>query len=145
MDVNSALQQLRGTSELSIIRLTEPFFASRLEADINNGNRVSNASSTASDSTRDPSTLQADLQHYRDLFSKLRFSYVEQVTKEKFLRTITQDTPLFVTAEDNAALDEKNREDKAVLSEKKEELCGMLQDLEAQGRELARSKPGRCA
>lgn len=84
-----------------------------------------------------PSALTADLAHYRDLFSKLRFSYLEQVTKERFLRAIAADPPEFADASENAALERKIGEDKAVLKGKKEEVRGMCGELEEQGRMLA--------
>jgi len=84
--------------------------------------------------------LAADLAHYRDLFSKLRFSYVEQVTKERFLRAITSDPPEFVAASENALLGEKLVLDKAGLKERKEEVGNLIGELEEQGRSLAGSK-----
>lgn len=85
-----------------------------------------------------PAALTADLAHYRDLFSKLRFSYLEQVTKERFLRAIVADPPEFVDTSDNAALEVKIGEDKAVLKQKKEEVKEICGELEEQGRLLAR-------
>jgi chromosome segregation ATPase len=71
------------------------------------------------------------------LFSKLRFSYVEQVTKEKFLRNITENPPRLVEASEN---DEKEQEIlalKASLKERKLEVAEILKQLEDKGKELS--------
>jgi chromosome segregation ATPase len=67
----------------------------------------------------------------------LRFSYVEQVTKEKFLRNLTEDPPRLVEAGEN---DEKEAEIlalKASLKERKLEVAEILRQLEEKGKELA--------
>lgn len=133
------LQSLQMPPDLAILRLTDPVYATQLD-DQEAHHRISNASSTTSNPSHDPRVLKTDLQHYRDLFSKLRFSYVEQVTKEKFLRAVTAEPPELVDQGENIRLIEENKQSKQRLGEKKEELHGMLSDLEAQGRELARSK-----
>ena len=71
------------------------------------------------------------------MFSKLRFSYVEQVTKEKFLRSITENPPRLVEAPEN---DEKEQEIlalKASLKERKLEVVEILKQLEEKGKELS--------
>lgn len=73
----------------------------------------------------------------QELFSKLRFSYVEQVTKEKFLRSITDNPPHLVEATEN---DEKEKEILALksdLKERKLEVAEILGQLQEKGRELA--------
>jgi hypothetical protein len=70
----------------------------------------------------------------------LRFSYVEQVTKERFLRAVTSDPPEFVGAEDNRVLEEKLKAEKAALKTRKEEVAGLIRELEEQGRSLAASE-----
>ncbi|KJX93581.1 hypothetical protein TI39_contig4290g00001 [Zymoseptoria brevis] len=118
MDPNDALAALRAPNaqSLSIISLT---------------------ASKSSPSTLPPAALAADLTHYRDLFSKLRFSYLEQVTKERFLRTLTADPPEFADAQENAELEERLVGLKARLKEKKGEVRDMIGELEEQGRVLA--------
>jgi hypothetical protein len=59
------------------------------------------------------SSLDAELDHYKDLFSKLRFSYVEQVTKENFLKAIVAKSPQLVDAADNALLEQHLAQAKA--------------------------------
>lgn len=98
------------------------------------------SSNLSSTSTVPPAALTADLAHYRDLFSKLRFSYLEQVTKERFLRAIVADPPEFADAAENVELERKIGEDKKVLKGKKEEVRGICGELEEQGRMLAQRK-----
>jgi septal ring factor EnvC (AmiA/AmiB activator) len=68
----------------------------------------------------------------------LRFSYIEQVTKEKFLRAITAETPLFIEASDNIALEAQLAEEKTALKKQKEEVASLTKELEKKGRELAK-------
>lgn len=83
------------------------------------------------------SSLDAELQHYKDLFSKLRFSYVEQVTKERFLKAIVADPPQLVDAAENAQLQDVLAQAKAALKAKKEETDTRLADLQRLGSRLA--------
>lgn len=74
----------------------------------------------------------------QELFSKLRFSYLEQATKEKFLRAITAETPLFVEPTDNAALERQLAAEKQALQAQKAEFARLTDEVQARGRELAR-------
>jgi hypothetical protein len=73
----------------------------------------------------------------QELFSKLRFSYIEQVTKERFLRAITSETPLFVEPHENARMEAQLLEEKATLKAQKDEVAKMVAELEIRGKELA--------
>ncbi|EHY54548.1 hypothetical protein HRR90_002636 [Exophiala dermatitidis] len=84
-----------------------------------------------------PASLAADLAHYKDLFSKLRFSYLEQVTKEKYLRSIVGDPPLVVSHSDNLALETKLAAMKAELQTKKRGVDALVAQMEEQARVLA--------
>ncbi|KAK5112435.1 hypothetical protein LTR85_011544 [Meristemomyces frigidus] len=134
MDPQTALIELQAPESLTILSLSHHI----LDPDsLSERNRTSNASDSSAQTTPTPALLSADLAHYRDLFSKLRFSYVEQVTKERFLRAITSDPPEFVDGVENGQLEEKLRIDKATLKERKEEVRTLVQELEEQGRQLA--------
>src|SRR5262249_5012527 len=105
--------------------------------------------SDASTSTTEPSmvpltpvTLVADLAHYRELFGKLRFSYLEQVTKEKYLRSIVGDPPLVVSHADNMALETRLAGMKAALKGKKNEVDALVQRMAEQAGALARAHEG---
>lgn len=116
---------------LSIISLSEPISASHT------ANRNSNVSTDAFENPS-PASLEADLSHYKELFSKLRFSYLEQVTKEKFLRSIVGDPPLIVEPAENTELEAQLADVKVVLKEQKAAVAKMVLELEARGRDLAR-------
>ena len=74
----------------------------------------------------------------QELFSKLRFSYLEQVTKEKFLRSIIGDPPLIVEPAENTELEAQLADVKVVLKEQKAAVAKMVVELEVRGRDLAR-------
>lgn len=82
-------------------------------------------------------SLDAELEHYKDLFSKLRFSYVEQVTKEGFLKAIVADPPQLVDAAENARLEQDLAQAKAALKAKKEQTNQKVQELQDLGSRLA--------
>lgn len=132
-EVLERIKSLQKSQEISIIRLSEPI---TLFAGADAGTRISDASS-ASASGPSPASLDADLAHYSELFSKLRFSYVEQVTKEKFIRAIVGDPPLIVTASENGELEKENAKAKMALKSLKVEVSDMIQLLEHKGRELS--------
>lgn len=73
----------------------------------------------------------------QELFSKLRFSYLEQVTKEKFLRAIVGDPPQIIEHQENVELEAQLVAVKADLKVQKEEVAGIVEELEARGRELS--------
>ncbi|KAL4975154.1 hypothetical protein BDW66DRAFT_137886 [Aspergillus desertorum] len=119
-------------TQLSIVRISEPIFAP--DADKSPSKRNSDVSAVDSPS---PASLEADLSHYKELFSKLRFSYVEQVTKEKFLRAIVGDPPLVVGHNENVELEAQLAELKAELKARKEEVRLMIEEMENMARDLA--------
>ena len=73
----------------------------------------------------------------QEYFSKLRFSYLEQVTKEKFLRAIVGDPPQVVEHGENVELETQLVGVKADLKRQKTEVAAMAAQLEQQGRALA--------
>ncbi|KAF3397028.1 Kinetochore protein Sos7 [Talaromyces pinophilus] len=127
------------SSTLAILRISEPITSS-LDVDgipRSPSKRASDAS-IVSDDNPTPASLEADLTHYKELFSKLRFSYLEQVTKEKFLRGIVGDPPLVVGHNENVELEATLAEAKQQLQQRKEEVRVMVEEMEKTGRELAR-------
>ncbi|KAK3363677.1 hypothetical protein B0T25DRAFT_576233 [Lasiosphaeria hispida] len=131
--VLQALEALQ-SAEITVLKLSEPI--STAPPQTNPDTRTSDVSAASLD-TPSPASLEADLAHYKELFAKLRFSYVEQVTKEKFIRAIVGDPPLIVTAQENADLEAGNAEAKAALKALKTEVADMVAELEARGRGLA--------
>ncbi|KAJ5930461.1 hypothetical protein N7466_005954 [Penicillium verhagenii] len=136
----SLLRQLQNEQgdlkqSLSIIRIAEPI-SDAGDANPSPSKRRSDVSlSNLHDPT--PATLEDDLAHYKELFSKLRFSYVEQVTKEKFLRAIVGDPPLIVGHNENMELETQLAEVKAELKAQKEEARMVIEEMEKMSRDLA--------
>lgn len=128
------LQNFQSKHEVSIIKLSEPISSAlpHTAQDVNT-TRTSDVSN-ATDAT--PASLEADLEHYKELFAKLRFSYVEQVTKEKFIRAIVGEPPLIVTPQENLELEKQNVTAKGQLKALKLEVADMVEELERKGREL---------
>lgn len=126
----------RTTAPLSILSLAEPILAPEpQQPQSQNG---TTRDSSGNDTSLSPLTFSADLQHYRDLFAKLRFSYLEQVTKEKYLRGIVGEPPILATSEDNAALEEKLGIMKAELKAKKGGVEALVLEIEELAGEIAR-------
>ncbi|MCJ1359073.1 MAG: hypothetical protein MMC33_009073 [Icmadophila ericetorum] len=122
--------------QLSIIKLTEPFVAPT-NAPGDQAKRTSDVSSDASENPS-PASMAADLEHFRGLFSKLRFSYLEQVTKEKFLRAIVGDRPQIVEHQENVQFEAQLIKVKADLKAQKDEVAALVAELDAKGQELSR-------
>lgn len=140
MDPRTALEQLQATSNLSILHLADPYLTLSSSPNNSASKRSSNTSSNEGRENATPAILAADLVHYQELFSKLRFSYVEQVTKERFLKAITAEQPEFVDPHENVELGEELKQNKASLKEKKREVRELVKELEEQGRQLAGRK-----
>ncbi|KAJ5726060.1 uncharacterized protein N7483_007417 [Penicillium malachiteum] len=121
--------------KLSIIRIAEPISEIGDTKQSPSKRRSDVSISNLSDPT--PASLKADLTHYKELFSKLRFSYLEQVTKEKFLRAIVGDPPLVVGHNENVELEIQLAGVKAELKARKEEARVMIEEMEKMSRDLA--------
>ncbi|KAI1370724.1 hypothetical protein F4677DRAFT_437631 [Hypoxylon crocopeplum] len=135
-DVLAGLRSLNANQEITILKLGEPISAAIAQSQ-DPHQRTSDISTSSLDATT-PSSLEADLTHYRELFAKLRFSYVEQVTKEKFIRAIVGDPPLIVSPQENVDLERENLEAKATLKALKSEVAGMVSELEEKAKDLSR-------
>ncbi|KAI5207110.1 hypothetical protein E4T39_02215 [Aureobasidium subglaciale] len=109
-------------ASLTILRLAEPLLGAHDSAD-----RVTK------------SALDAELEHYKHLFSKLRFSYVEQVTKERFLKAIVADPPQLVDAAGNARLEHDLAQAKTALKAKKHHTNQTVLELQQLGSRLAQA------
>ncbi|PVI06519.1 hypothetical protein DM02DRAFT_724205 [Periconia macrospinosa] len=131
----SALQQLKKPQSLKLLEIAETLSPKDLPQAQKRSSAVSDDSEQNGDTH--PVALEADLRHYKELFSKLRFSYVEQVTKEKFLRGITENPPRLVESAENEEKEKEILAQKASLKEHKLEIAEILRQLEEKGRELA--------
>ncbi|KAG4305027.1 hypothetical protein PORY_001702 [Pneumocystis oryctolagi] len=94
-----------------------------------------------------PNTVESDLKYFKvnktffhccfdtlskELFSKLKISYIEQETKERYLRAILDNPILVVESKDNIELEKKNIELKSRLKSQKEsvdETCKKLEQV----------------
>ncbi|KAI4868129.1 hypothetical protein F4820DRAFT_411651 [Hypoxylon rubiginosum] len=135
-NVLAKLRSLSTHQGISILKLSEPISTAVTQLQ-DPHQRTSDISTSSLDATT-PSSLEADLTHYRELFAKLRFSYVEQVTKEKFIRAIVGDPPLIVSPQENVDLEKENLEAKATLKALKTEVADMVTELEEKAKELSR-------
>ncbi|KAG9245352.1 hypothetical protein BJ878DRAFT_574932 [Calycina marina] len=126
-----ALQKSQSSYEFSILKLSEPISGSVKQT----GERTSDVSADAFENPT-PASLEADLAHYKELFIKLRFSYLEQVTKEKFIRAIVGEPPLVVEHQENVELEETLAKSKAALKAQKAGVAELVAELEKTGREL---------
>ncbi|CZR63930.1 uncharacterized protein PAC_13827 [Phialocephala subalpina] len=133
-DVLETLLDVQKSHEFSIIKLSEPVSGPLNQ---NAGERTSDVSVDVFDNPT-PASLEEDLLHYKELFSKLRFSYLEQVTKEKFIRAIVGDPPLVVEHQENVELEQTLAISKAALKAQKTEVAELVAELEKRGRELCR-------
>jgi chromosome segregation ATPase len=142
-DVLATLTTLQ-SRPISILQLSEPISTALAHLDNLDGSTTQRTSDVSNSSLEapTPASLQADLAHYRELFSKLRFSYVEQVTKEKFIRAIVGDPPQIVTSAENQALERDNAAAKAQLKALKADVAATVEELETLGRDLARRWEG---
>ncbi|KAJ2966656.1 hypothetical protein NUW58_g10615 [Xylaria curta] len=131
------LQALVANQEITILKLSEPI-STEIAQLKEQSQRTSDISSSSLDATT-PASLEADLTHYRELFAKLRFSYVEQVTKEKFIRAIVGDPPLIVSPQENVDLEKQNLEAKATLKALKTEVADMVAVLEEKAKDLSKN------
>ncbi|KAF2709766.1 hypothetical protein K504DRAFT_502478 [Pleomassaria siparia CBS 279.74] len=132
----SALEQLQKPHTLKILSIAETLSPKDVPQSAQKRNSAVSEDSEQNGDTH-PAALEADLVHYKELFSKLRFSYVEQVTKEKFLRSITDNPPRLVEAAENEEKEKEILALKSDLKERKLEIVEILKQLQEKGRELA--------
>ncbi|KAF9301108.1 hypothetical protein BGZ74_007089 [Mortierella antarctica] len=81
-------------------------------------NNLSKLEAVSGGSAEALTKMEGDLEYYKDLFEKYKFNYIEQDTKEKFLKEILQDSPPEITLASNNELEAKNAENKRLLDEK---------------------------
>ena len=135
--IESALKALQQPTHLTVHTLSEPILSTTPS------NKKDTRTSDFSDTSPiySPAALSADLSHYKDLFRKLRFSYTEQVTKERFLKSLVSDNPSdflsSTTAAGTTALEAQLVQDKAALKQKKQDVSTLLAEIETLAREVA--------
>lgn len=97
---------------------------------LNSGEIIDPTGMEINENMLSPVAVESDLKYFKELFSKLKFSYIEQETKEQYLRAILDDPILVVEHKDNLELEKKNAELKSLLKNKKESVEAICQDLE---------------
>ncbi|KAF2460421.1 hypothetical protein BDY21DRAFT_377110 [Lineolata rhizophorae] len=133
-ELSDVLAQLQKPPDLEILQLNASLAT---EGDQNAEKRTSDVSdASANMENASLGDIEASLIYNKDLFSKLRFTYVEQNTKEKFLRAIIGDPPTFVEQQENAEFEAQLLEVKAALKEKKQNTAELVADLERRARAL---------
>lgn len=121
-------------------RLTIDELTEALSVPSDTSSRTSDVSDTLANAN--PASLKANLDNYKKFFTKLRFSYVEQMMKERFLAMITEDPPVVVDAKQNYELVEKLKVAKGELQQRKRKTEELLAQLEALSKQIA---PGMLA
>ncbi|KAF9974659.1 hypothetical protein BGZ73_001882 [Actinomortierella ambigua] len=75
------------------------------------------------------SRLEDEVEYFKELFDKLKFNYLEQDSKEKFLNGILKEPPLEIKQEDNEELEAKNLETKEMLEDKVQQMEETRQEI----------------
>ncbi|KAK6496376.1 hypothetical protein TWF481_002401 [Arthrobotrys musiformis] len=88
------------------------------------------------DSSQSSAILEAELTSYKEYFSKLRFQYLEQVTKERFLNAITADIPELVEPDEIEQLEAKVAEQKEGLRRCKDEVNAINSQISKLGKKV---------
>lgn len=89
-----------------------------------------------SEGARNPGCVGDEINSRKELFSKLKFQYLEQVTKEKFLRAILETPPVYIEKGDIDAIQEKNASAKTALKEVKSNVQKKMAEIDEVTREV---------
>lgn len=77
-----------------------------------------------------PLVVNEEINFKKEEFAKLKFQYLEQETREKFLRAILSSPPLYVEQKDIDEYEAQNREKKAQLKSLKTSMNTTLQNIQ---------------
>lgn len=89
-----------------------------------------------SEGASNPGCVGDEINSRKELFSKLKFQYLEQVTKEKFLRAILETPPVYIEKGDIDAIQDKNAGAKAALKEVKNNVQKKMAEIDEVTREV---------
>lgn len=92
------------------------------------------------DTLEQPSLVGEEINYQKERLSKLKFQYLEQETKEKFLRYIVEKPDLVVNKEDVSQLEQNNVTVKAYLKTLKETTNARLTDIDRLTDEISNLK-----
>ncbi|CAO3681354.1 unnamed protein product [Umbelopsis vinacea] len=83
-----------------------------------------------------PQSFSMAAEFYKDHFAKLKFNYLEQETKDRFLKSLVKDPPMVVEQSDNWEIDRQNREEKQKLKAGKLETTTLKREIATVGKTL---------
>lgn len=78
---------------------------------------------------KNPLVVNEEINFKKEEFAKLKFQYLEQETREKFLRAILSSPPLYVEQTDIDEYEARNKEQKAELKQLKVSMNATLQNI----------------
>lgn len=78
----------------------------------------------------DPNAIKDELAHLKEFFSKLKFQYLEQETRDKFLRLLLIDNDATVDQDDVDELVVSNAESKKKLKSLKDQMLALIRESE---------------
>ncbi|CAM0137331.1 unnamed protein product [Umbelopsis sp. WA50703] len=83
-----------------------------------------------------PQNFAMAAEFYKDHFAKLKFNYLEQETKERFLKSLLKEPTVNVEQSDNWEIDRQNREEKQKLKTGKLETIALKREITTLGKTL---------
>lgn len=83
-----------------------------------------------------PQLIDRDIEFQRENFHNLKLAYLEQETKEKFVRAVVSDPPLVIEQADISAIEADNAAKKKELQRHKKECSDLQKQLEDLSREV---------
>lgn len=83
-----------------------------------------------------PQLIDKDIEFQRENFYNLKLAYLEQETKEKFVRAVVSDPPLVIEASDIGRIEAENNAKKEGLKRQKQECKDMQRELEELSRQV---------
>lgn len=87
------------------------------------------------ETVENPILINDEINFQKENFSKLKFQYLEQETKEKFLRSLFDNPPISIQQVDINKLQEENIHSKQALRELKESMNSKMNDIHEISRE----------
>ncbi|CUM45879.1 uncharacterized protein AC631_03676 [Debaryomyces fabryi] len=91
--------------------------------------------SKINENIENPTSINDEINFQKENFSKLKFQYLEQETKEKFLRSLFDNPPKSIQQEDINRLQEENVHSKRALKALKESMNNKMKDIHEISRE----------
>lgn len=84
----------------------------------------------------DPTSVKEELAHLKEFSSKLKFQYLEQETRDKFLRLMLMANDQAISQKDVEELVAQNAKEKAALKKLKSEMYSLIKTSEVQAEEV---------